>query len=98
MSQSLIQLKVKTMTFDEAYKHCIPHPNGTYDLIPFVNAEKREVVFKWGNSLLLAFDQESHDMAKIVDKTFENVHPERIRDLLLLDTVRLSKVSKGENK
>lgn len=77
------------MTFDECIEHCKEKPNGTYDLVPFVDAHFRIVEFRWGNSLRLSplIDKETKRLQDIVGKEFTDVHPNRIRELMLLPTV-----------
>lgn len=83
------------MKFEELLKHCDEHPNGTYDLVPYVDAHKREVRFEWGNSLRLAMDPETKALALIVGRVFTDVHPTRIQELLLHPRVRASAAAGG---
>lgn len=87
------------MTFDQILLHCHKHPNGTYDLVPLVDLEKREVQFAWGNSLRLRMDPQTQSLAKIVGRVFTEVHPNRLDELLLLPTVHVKRTpTSGRDK
>jgi hypothetical protein len=73
------------MTFDEVLMACRPHPNGTYDLQPVVYASQGKVEFRWGNSLLPTLGTHTIRLMAVVNKVFENVHPNRIQDLMRLE-------------
>lgn len=79
------------MIFSEITEYCQEKPNGTYDLIPYVDVGARTVVFEWGNSLRISalFDKETAALQSVVGKVFKDVHPERIRELLMLPNVRV---------
>lgn len=76
------------MKFDDLMEYFKIHENGTYDAYPLIDNKEKKVIVKRGNSLMVATDEKTKNLIKILGKEFTDVHPERLLELSKLKTAR----------